>query len=115
MWHRARREPPVAREGDLIVDGRVRARLLGLQLLDIDAHVVVTPARPGLVGRARPVGTGERPVPSPIRPGGNRHRPGPGRGRPRATRTGPTPPGLARAEDLIAEGTNLLDEATRIH
>lgn len=42
---RSGRTSPVAADGDLVIDGRIRARLLGLPLLDLDAHVVVGPAR----------------------------------------------------------------------
>ena len=52
MRRRGRRAErlPVGRLGDRVIDGRVRARLLGLPLLDIDAHVVVATARGGAGG-----------------------------------------------------------------
>ena len=40
-----RRAFVVPQPGDLVIEGRVRARLLGVQLLDLDAHVVVGNAR----------------------------------------------------------------------
>ena len=49
MRRRGRRAErlPVVRRGDRVIDGRVRASLLGLPLLDIDAHVVVATAGEG--------------------------------------------------------------------
>ena len=35
----------VPQPGDLVIEGRVRARLLGVRLLELDAHVVVGNAR----------------------------------------------------------------------
>ena len=97
------RDQRAPRPGDLVIDGRLRARLLGLRLLDIDAHVVVAPARtppigrragsPGRAGRDR---AGESDVPQRIVMGPD----------------GPSPPELAYAARLIAEGSSLLDEAT---
>lgn len=115
MWRRGRGSTPTARDGDLIIDGHIRARVLGLPLLDLDAHVVVTPARPAL-----PAPGGPRPRRlTPPRSGrgagdGDRARP-PALARPRAALGMPTPPRLAHAEHLLAEGTDLLDEASRIH
>jgi hypothetical protein len=99
---RARRQPMMAREGDLIIDARVGARLLGMPLLTLDAHVVVAPARPALT--VRPAGS-LLPVPT------GDHR--------RSRRTGggsatPSPRELARARRLLAEGSSLLDEARRL-
>ena len=114
---RLRRQLPdaavVAREGDLVIDGRIRARLLRLQLLDIDAHVVVTPARPPLTARhGRLVAPARDAVRLPgARDAGHaatpRRRPalGPGRA---------TAPELGRAEHLIAEATSIIDEASRL-
>jgi hypothetical protein len=97
------REQRAARPGDLVIDGRLRARLLGLPLLEIDAHVVVAAARtpravrgagaPSLTGtgRASEPGVQRRIVSGP---------------------DGPAPPELAYAVRLIAEGSSLLDEAT---
>ena len=36
-----RRALVVPQQDDLVIDGQVRARLLGIRLLDLDAHVVV--------------------------------------------------------------------------
>jgi hypothetical protein len=113
MWRRGHRRPAITRDGDLIIDGHVRARLLGLPLLDLDAHVVVAPARPAL-----PVPASAFPARrlAPPRSGNvDRARRPPAVARPRASLGVPTPPGLAQAEHLIAEGTDLLDEASRIH
>lgn len=103
--HRQVRTP---RQGDLIIDGRVRARLLGLRLLDIDAQIIVAPVRTaptlaavGVRGRARSGGDGAS---------GNHEMQ-------RSIRTPPgasAPPELAYAARLIAEGSNLLDEAARV-
>ena len=92
-----RRPPAVPRPGDLVIDGRLRARLLGLHLLDIDAHVVVAPARTGptvravgSAGRARERQLDRRAV---------------------TASASASPPELAYAVRLIAEGSSLLDEA----
>jgi hypothetical protein len=97
------REHPAPRPGDLVIDGRLRARLLGLHLLDIDAHVVVAPARTTRIARR----------------GGPSSLAGRDRAReadvPQRTGTGPdgpSPPELAYAARLIAEGSSLLDEAS---
>jgi hypothetical protein len=84
---------PVVHEGDTVIDGRVRARLLGLPLLDIDAHVVVATARDG-------PGSGVS----------GRDKPGL-----RAVRAdGSARPELARAVRLLAEGSSALDDARRL-
>jgi hypothetical protein len=97
-----RRQPTIPREGDLIIDGRVRARLLGLHLLDIDAQIVVAPARTavavstvGSQGRAGSGRDGDREM----------HR------RFAISPDAAAPPELAHAVRLIAEGSKLLDEA----
>ena len=96
------REQKAPRPGDLVIDGRLRARLLGLHLLDIDAHVIVAPARTppivrrvGSSGRAGTDRAGEPDVRQrlAIGPDGSL-------------------PELAYAVRLIAEGSSLLDEAT---
>jgi hypothetical protein len=110
MWGRAGRRSPIARDGDLVIDGRVRARLLGLPLLDIDAHVVVTPAHAARRLRPDDGWDGSR-----RRGTGTADHLQPRRGRPRIGRDARMPPGLARAEHLIAEGTDLIAEARRIH
>jgi hypothetical protein len=115
MW-RLRRQVPgealLAREGDLVIDGRIQARLLRMRLLDLDAHVVVTPARPPLTARGvRPVPAREVVPRSAARDHGHaappRRRPslGPGRA---------TAPALGRAEQLIAEAGSIIDEASRL-
>ena len=101
------RQVRTPRQGDLVIDGRLRARLLGLHLLDIDAQIVVAPARtaPTLAAvgaRSRAASSGDG-----------------ASGKPEMQRRVGTPPGasappeLAYAARLIAEGSNLLDEATR--
>ena len=117
MW-RLRRQLPgaavVAREGDLVVDGRIRARLFRLQLLNIDAHVVVTPALSSAHVPAPPAGgahPGRRPAP------GGTGRPARGDAPPPAGAGAGTrrpPPELGRAEQLIAEATSIIDEASRL-
>ena len=80
-------------KGDLIIDARVRARLLGLHLLDIDAQIVAAPARtaPTLV----PVGGAGQPRAAPVRPGGHQmqraHRNVAGTRRRRPSRPGGAP------------------------
>jgi hypothetical protein len=90
---RRRRWPPAPRRGDTVIDGRVRARLLGLTLLELDAHVVVATASGAPAVAQRPV-EGRRAV---------------------ARTDGHAPPELARAVRLLAEGTTALDAARRIH
>jgi hypothetical protein len=86
----------VVRRGDRVIDGRVRARLLGLPLLDLDAHVVVATARDGtgreLIGADGPAHRAVRPL--------------------RAD--GTVPPELVRAVRLLAESTSALDDARRL-
>ena len=97
MRRRGRRTDrlPVVRRGDRIIDGHVRARLLGLQLLEIDAYVVVATARDG-TGTAQGVVDPSAPTS-------------------RAVRTdGTAPPELVRAVRLLAEGTSALDDARRL-
>jgi hypothetical protein len=87
---------PVVRRGDRVIDGRVRARLLGLPLLDLDAHVVVATARDesgrNVIGAGAPARRSVRDV--------------------RAD--GSAPPELVRAVRLLAEGTSALDDARRL-
>jgi hypothetical protein len=86
----------LVRRGDRVIDGRIRARLLGLTLLDLDAHVVVSTARdgtgPAVIQADEPASRAARPV--------------------RAD--GTTPPELVRAVRLLAEGTSALDDARRL-
>jgi hypothetical protein len=103
MRRSRRREQRAPRRGDLVIDGCVRARLLGLPLLEIDAHVVVAPARtPPAIRRTESpsvTGTGRGSAP---------------RSRQRAVTApnGPSPPELDYAVRLIAEGSSLLHDAT---
>jgi hypothetical protein len=95
MRRRGRRakRPPVVRRGDRVIDGRVRARLLGLPLLDIDAHFVVSTAPDGTEATA--IGPDVR-ARRPVRADGS------------------APPELARAMRLLAEGSSALDDARRL-
>jgi hypothetical protein len=95
MHRRARRgdRVPVVREGDTVIDGRVRARLLGLPLLDIDAHVVVATAREG---SGRGVIERDQLALQTVRADGSAR------------------PELARAVRLLAEGSSALDDARRL-
>ena len=87
---------PIARRGDRVIDGRIRARLLGLPLLNLDAHVVVSTAPDGI---GRDVIEADEPALRAVR----------------AIRAdGSSPPELARAVRLIAEGTSALDDARRL-
>jgi hypothetical protein len=90
---RADRPPVVVRGGDRVIDARVRARLLGLPLLDIDAQIVVATAREGT--EATLIGPDER-ARRPVRT------------------DGAAPPGLAHAVRLLAEGSSALDAARRL-
>jgi hypothetical protein len=98
MRHRGRRVDrlPIARQGDRVIDGRVRARLLGLPLLDLEAHVVVATARDGTV---RDVIEADEPALRAARP---------------VRADGTAPPELARAVRLLAEGSSALDDARRL-
>ena len=95
MRRRGRRAErlPVVRRGDRLIDGRVRARLLGLPVLDIDAHVVVATAREG--GGRRVIESEEPMLRS-------------------AQVDGSAPPELARAVRLLAQGSSALDDARRL-
>jgi hypothetical protein len=98
MRHRGRRVDrlPIVRRGDRVIEGHVRARLLGLPLLDLDAHVVVSTARDGT---GRDVIEPDDPALRALRP----------------VRTdGSAPPELARAVHLLAEGSSALDDARRL-
>jgi hypothetical protein len=86
---------PVVRRGDRVIDGRVRARLLGLPLLDLDAHVVVATARDG-TGDVIDAGVPARRDVRNVRADGS------------------APPELVRAVRLLAEGTSALDDARRL-
>jgi hypothetical protein len=92
---RQAQRPPVVRRGDRVIDGRVRARLLGLPLLDLEAHVVVATARGGtgdLIDAGAPARRAVRDVGA----------------------DGSAPPELVRAVRLLAEGTSALDDARRL-
>jgi hypothetical protein len=92
---RARRVLAVPQPGDLVIDGHVRARLLGLHLLDVEAHVVVGSAPP--VPRTWAAETD---------------------GATAVAETGrtvdPDALPLARAQRLLAEGSTVLADARRI-
>jgi hypothetical protein len=86
----------IVRRGDRVIDGRIRARLLGLPLLDLDAHVVVSTAPDGT---GRDVIEADEPA---LRAA-------------RGVRAdGTAPPELVRAVRLLAEGTSALDDARRL-
>ena len=105
MRRSRRQQPTTPRQGDLIIDGRLRARLLGLHLLDIDAQIIVAPARTAVavaaVGSQGRAGSGPDGDPA-------MHR------RIAISPEAPAPPELAHAVRLIAEGSKLLDEAARV-
>jgi hypothetical protein len=86
----------ILRQGDRVIDGRIRARLLGVPLLDLDAHVVVSTARDGI---GRDVIEADEPALRAARP---------------IRADGTSPPELVRAVRLIAEGTSALDDARRL-
>ena len=104
MRRSRRQQPTIPRAGDLIIDGRLRARLLGLHLLDIDAQIVVAPARPVAVAAVGSQG----------RAGSGRHGEHEMQRRNGIAPDAPAPPELAHAVRLIAEGSKLLDEAARV-
>ena len=89
MRRRARRAPVAVREGDTVIDARVRARLLGMPLLEIDAQVVVAPQRRAV---AHAGAREARVLPT----------------------DGGAPPQLGRAVRLLAEGSQALEDARRI-
>lgn len=89
---RRRRGPVVVHDGDTVVDAVVRARLLGLPLLEIDARVVVAPARHAAVLDAEgspPSADGRSGAPAPA-------------------------PSLRRATRLLAESSRALEDARRL-
>lgn len=88
MRRRARRAPIAVREGDTVIDARVRARLLGLPLLEIDAQVVVALQRQAVAH------AGVREA--------------------RVLPADGAPPALGRAVRLLAEGSRALEDARRI-
>jgi len=98
MRRRARRVDrlPIVRRGDRVIDGRIRARLLGLPLLDLDAHVVVSTVRDGT---GRDVIEPDEPALRAVRP---------------VRADGSAPPEQARAVRLLAEGSSALDDARRL-
>jgi hypothetical protein len=106
MSRRARR-PVIARPGDHVIDGRLTARLLGLRLLDIDAHVVVAVATDA--ARAGP----PSPAPAPVRDARSRPARPARSARPTASLDGGAP-ALRRAVRLLDEGSSALDDARRI-
>jgi hypothetical protein len=98
MRRRGRRGDPVpiVRSGDRVIDGRIRARLLGLPLLDLDAHVVVATVRDGTRGDVIEPDESARRAVRPVRADGS------------------APPELAQAVRLLAEGSSALDDARRL-
>jgi hypothetical protein len=86
----------ILRQGDRVIDGRIRARLLGVPLLDLDAHVVVSTARDAI---GRDMIEADEPAL---------------RAAPPIRADGTSPPELVRAVRLIAEGTSALDDARRL-
>ncbi|MFP3900719.1 MAG: hypothetical protein ACLFXM_07670 [Acidimicrobiia bacterium] len=111
--------------GELLIAGRIHARLLGLGLLTLDARVTVGPlggsgALP-VSGRLHPTRRrrfrgrrrlGSRAVPT----GGGRRRrvapPGPAMNGGREDGRQPVGDGLARSEDLVGQATALLAEVS---
>jgi hypothetical protein len=91
----------------MVIDGHVQARLLGLRLLELDAHVVVGAApRTGAVGGA-PVDARSRQRRDDAFPAAASHD-----GRRSGDRSDVLP--LARAQRLLAEGSTVLAGARRI-
>jgi hypothetical protein len=82
----------------VLVEARIRARLLGLPILKVDATVVLAPAgltAPTSAARDLPIGSSSRPS------------------RAALTRSGDSRGGLAEAVRTINEGAELLAEARR--
>ena len=108
---RGRRQPATPHPGDMVIDGHIRARLLGVHLLELDAHVVVgTAARAG-AGRTAPLaatsrGTGDVALPATTGTTGRTPQGPPANGRDALP--------LARAQRLLAEGSTVLAGARRI-
>lgn len=100
-----RRRAQAPRPGDMVIDGHVRARLLGVKLLELDAHIVVGEAGEDRRLGGTPTLTAAPPAalaPSAGRAGGDG-----------ALRDRDALP-LARAQRLLAEGTTVLAGARRI-
>jgi hypothetical protein len=100
-----RRRAAVARPGDHVIDGRLTARLLGLRLLDIDAHVVVGVASDATLA-PRPASDATLAA-RPAREA--RSRPAPA-----AASVDGQAPALRRAVRLLDEGSASLEDARRI-
>jgi hypothetical protein len=99
-----------AADGDLVIDGRIRAWLLRLPLLDLDVHVVVGSAR------SRPALSHESRPPAPPRDTGTRASATPSAPRraPDLSGAADGSPTLGRAVRLLGEGSTALDDARRI-
>lgn len=111
MRRRGRRTPALPREGDIVIDGHIRARLLGMKLLDLDAHVVVGTATAASIAAGADRGaTGRALVPARPRAGRAPIEVDGDRAQARDPRNLP----LARARELLTEGTAVLAEARRI-
>jgi hypothetical protein len=105
---RGRRKPATPHPGDMVIDGHVRARLLGVRLLELDAHIVVGTAPRAPAGWAAPIDAtsrGAQDIAVPATTG--RTRPGP-------STNGRDALPLARAQRLLAEGSTVLAGARRI-
>jgi hypothetical protein len=109
--HRAGRDP---QEGDMVIDALVRARLLGLQLLTLEARVVVgTPDRPRRVVRSPLVySVADQPDPrAPVL--------APGPGEDSFTYAAAAPAAgtarLTRAVQLVEQGADTLERSRRGH
>ncbi len=105
------RTSPAAADGELVIHGRIRARLLGLPLLDLDAHIVVenAPARPPLSPATSRLTTARPGAPTAVRPPAGRASLPNGAGV-----NGARPSALGRAVRLLGEGSTALDDARRI-
>jgi hypothetical protein len=103
-----RRPPAAPGKGDLVVDARIRARLLGLHLLDLDARVIARTAgeETQVAATAIPADSTENTptrdqVQLPVRPVAE------GVG-------SPGRPALSRAAQLLDEGSSALGDARRV-
>ena len=105
---RAGRRPANSHPGDTVIDGHIRARLLGLHLLELDAHVVVGTAGSAGGRRDAPIDAASRGAQDVALPTATDR-----------ARSGPPPNGrdalpLAQARRLLADGSTVLEGARRI-
>jgi hypothetical protein len=106
-----RRPPVVPGEGDLVVDARIRARLLGLHLLDLDARVIARTAGEETRGASTAIPADSTDTTGTTQITDRVQRPA----RPVGDDVGALGrPALSRAAQLLDEGSSALGDARRV-